>query len=361
MGSATAKDDMQSPFVSSNCNPSTIALECYKCQSDIDAGCAFATLSHVRQWDIEICSECAVWIKNRVTFRGCKPNTEVDQVEGCRINSCNDMIFPRNRLQCYQCGGKDCIFPNETHSPLPCENFVSNDQCYTIVTDLNVTKNYVKNIFPFKTFRGCMSDDENSAGMQKCRENRRFCVKSRTNAYPAYTNLACIQCQDNTTTAYPKNCFNKTETMPCKSIVGRVPAKCYTRFDGDFVTRGCYDENVARECNQAGRQCHVCQRAGCNGKMYRATKCRKCDSRNDTRCIDDAFTYDYGFCMTANAKEKLACYRWEEAFCGILVVDGTKIVQRGCWHTIKDAAMKQECMLNTTRCKICDGENCNKK
>lgn len=43
-------------------------LECYKCQSDRDPGCAFATLASIQQWDYEICAEsvteCAVWLSN---------------------------------------------------------------------------------------------------------------------------------------------------------------------------------------------------------------------------------------------------------------------------------------------------------
>lgn len=58
----------------------------------------------------------------------------VQQIEVCRSDSCNDMIFPRNRLQFYQCAGYDCIFPNEILEIMPCANFSARDQCYTVVT-----------------------------------------------------------------------------------------------------------------------------------------------------------------------------------------------------------------------------------
>lgn len=72
---------------------------------------------------------------DNITYRGCKPSMQIgiQQSEVCQSDSCNDMIFPRKRLQCFQCGGYDCIFPNETHAMKPCGNYVARDQCYTVV------------------------------------------------------------------------------------------------------------------------------------------------------------------------------------------------------------------------------------
>lgn len=42
------------------------SLECYKCQSDEDSGCAIAGVEHVSSWDHETCKsdvdKCAAWI-----------------------------------------------------------------------------------------------------------------------------------------------------------------------------------------------------------------------------------------------------------------------------------------------------------
>lgn len=79
-----------------------------------------------------------LYIENgdKVTYRGCKTQNQlgVQQIEVCRSDACNNMIFPRNRLLCFQCGGYNCIFPNETHVMMPCRNYVARDQCYTVVT-----------------------------------------------------------------------------------------------------------------------------------------------------------------------------------------------------------------------------------
>lgn len=184
--------------------------------------------------------------------------------------------------------------------------------------DVDVERNYVKDIRPYLTYRGCMSDDEDSIGMEKCRGNRRYCIKGRSNANPAYTNtFTCVQCEETITTATPSMCFNKTESTPCRpQVFGHLPDKCFTIMDGDSLKRGCMNtEKNAAECNKAGKNCHVCQKSGCNGKTYKTVKCRKCDSMKDKRCIDDASAYDYGFCMTANRTEQLGCYRWEDGNC----------------------------------------------
>lgn len=42
------------------------SLQCYKCQSDDDPGCAFADWEHIPLWDHEKCDDdvefCAIWI-----------------------------------------------------------------------------------------------------------------------------------------------------------------------------------------------------------------------------------------------------------------------------------------------------------
>lgn len=167
-----------------------------------------------------------------------------------------------------------------------------------------------------------MSDYEESIGLVKCRGNRRYCVKGRTNSAPAYTNIfACVQCEQNSTSATPSLCFNKTESTPCQPLVlGHTPDKCFSIMDGDYLKRGCLNtENNAAQCNKSGNNCYVCRRSGCNGKTFKTVKCRKCDSMKDKRCIDDANVYDYGFCMTRNETEQLACYRWEEGKCLLFI------------------------------------------
>lgn len=80
---------------------------------------------------------------DKVTYRGCKTSLQsgIQQIEVCRTDSCNDMIFPRNRLQCLQCAGYDCIFPNETqYASMPCANYVARDQCYVVVAGTIVIK-----------------------------------------------------------------------------------------------------------------------------------------------------------------------------------------------------------------------------
>lgn len=227
------------------------------------------------------------------------------------------------------------------------------------------------------TYRGCMSDNENSIGMIKCRGNGRDCIKGRSNANPAYTiTFGCIQCEEKITSPTPSMCFNKTETTSCQPLVfGHVSDKCFTIMDGNYLKRGCLNtEKNAEECNKAGKNCHVCSKVGCNGKTYETVKCRKCDSIDDKRCIDDANVYDYGFCMTANRTKQLGCYRWEDGnFYGYFIMfsiatlfdildsDGMKRVKRGCLHTITDYSMKEECMANSGRCKFCEGYQCNKK
>lgn len=181
---------------------------------------------------------------------------------------------------------------------------------------MNVQRNYAKDIRPYTTYRGCVSDDdENSIGLKKCRENRRYCIKGQTNSAPAIiTTFGCVQCEEKYTDSNPSFCFNKTLATPCQPLVlGHEADKCFTIMTGDYLKRGCMNtKNNTLECQQAGKDCHVCQKSGCNGKIYRTIKCRKCDSMKDKRCIDDANVYDYGFCMTTNMTEQMGCYRYEE-------------------------------------------------
>lgn len=53
----------------------------------------------------------------------------------CKTSSCNKDVCPQQRLQCYQCEGKDnddCVQPVKSETS-PCLNYKLNDKCYVVV------------------------------------------------------------------------------------------------------------------------------------------------------------------------------------------------------------------------------------
>ncbi|XP_063702932.1 uncharacterized protein LOC134832732 [Culicoides brevitarsis] len=330
------------------------SLQCYKCRSDNDPGCAIADIEHIPSWSYEKCDEtvqsCASWIDEEITFRGCKPeNPEITEILECQSDFCNFELFPSDRKHCYQCEGRRCVrIREEEHKLIPCVNYDKNDQCYTMVINKTLT------------YRGCLSD-KNSPGIDFCLKNStfsEFCVHSSINNQPSYDDtFACVQCDKSEPGSWyvPFLCYENQEAKKCEAtLLGREPDKCFTIVGPESIERGCLkkDKNIEK-CDAAKENCHICTTFNCNSKIYRGLECQKCDSRLDSEC--DGTKKEYVYCISDSQEENLACVLQENE------INGEKNAVRGCLHTIKNENLKEKCTKNDKNCKICQTRKCNDK
>lgn len=135
-----------------NCNLKESFQHCIYCNSRDDLECARNTSLGVSTVCNDYLGTCVTGIDaHGTTHRRCGkdyahetiefPN---DQFKVCRLNNCNNIIFPPNRLHCYQCNGeKECDFmPTETTTGLstslmlqPCATFSELDQCFAYLSE----------------------------------------------------------------------------------------------------------------------------------------------------------------------------------------------------------------------------------
>lgn len=127
------------------CNLKPAFQECHVCNSEHDPNCS----RNPQLTELKTCKEylstCLTTIDaNGFTQRDCSNSREQEYVEQsqrhefCANDKCNNEIFPRDRLQCFQCSGEEeCNF-NNTERVLKtetCDVFVEYDQCFTYIDE----------------------------------------------------------------------------------------------------------------------------------------------------------------------------------------------------------------------------------
>lgn len=122
-------------------------LQCFSCNSNSDENCATLRLNIT---DAECDGNCAVWIVQSTTYRGCELDIPEEALnsEACESDGCNKMVFPEARFKCVKCSPEDANCASPDASLLySCKNYVENDSCYTyvigeiVVNSLNVSVN----------------------------------------------------------------------------------------------------------------------------------------------------------------------------------------------------------------------------
>lgn len=133
-----------------NCNTRTQFQECHTCTSTIDPQCAKIP----KLTGTEVCkdynSKCGTEIdQDANTSRKCIPenlpfkSATAKNYETCDGINCNHKIFPKDRLQCYQCNGEaacDLETSKKSLKPEACEAYAEYDQCFSYAGPGNITQ-----------------------------------------------------------------------------------------------------------------------------------------------------------------------------------------------------------------------------
>lgn len=126
-----------------NCNQAAFNQSCYQCYGN----CNEITDAHAKNIRVGngYGERCLVGIVNGGhVFRDCDKSSRYtfqnENYELCTGNQCNNQIFPRDRLFCYQCDYFDCDF-SKTNSQVPkvCEKYSSNEECHTYIDKTGTT------------------------------------------------------------------------------------------------------------------------------------------------------------------------------------------------------------------------------
>lgn len=133
-----------------NCNSMVVReLECFQCSNEKDINCAEPTALSKTKDCSQVSSSCLVGIdKNGTTHRICG-TTEQDakdkfeKYDSCSGKTCNDYVFPKDRLKCLQCqGDSDCQLKTpdskKNLQPKVCEIYADKEECYTYFEDGNL-------------------------------------------------------------------------------------------------------------------------------------------------------------------------------------------------------------------------------
>lgn len=237
-----------------NCNTRIKFQECYDCNSQTDPQCAKNPRMASTQLCKDYCSKCATGINKGFTRRKCvlQSTLHSNEFETCEVNNCNDVIYPKDRLKCYQCNGEsDCdLKPTQkSFMPEPCEMYSAIDQCFTYAGPskffirLNLKGFTFHEFFILadkKIYRGCSSDGKEPR--LKCEmaitQKNGTCVKcpeSGCNSQPKFSQakLSCVECDDEEECVFGQDpakatacekevAFGDVETCFIQSITGNI-------------------------------------------------------------------------------------------------------------------------------------------
>lgn len=125
--------------IGKNCNVVKDYKTCYTCDSKNDSYCVKVS----ELTNVTICSNylssCATLIENGYTNRKCYDDFDSNNestIDLCTDDKCNSNVFPKNRLQCYQCSGdEECKHITEESILEPCKFYSENDQCYSLINE----------------------------------------------------------------------------------------------------------------------------------------------------------------------------------------------------------------------------------
>lgn len=342
-----------------NCNWKWEYQSCYTCNSEDDVNCLEAqssTTSVPTTTCKEYHDECATYVNNGITYRGCTKESDLpsscpsNTCISCTENQCNQLVFPFNRLRCHQCVGttEQCFgsLTGDSTQLALCKNYEAGEACYTTISSDRKT-----------AYRGCMSDD--APGSLLCTANGDSTCK-RCTAFGCNTvavvnspSLSCITCAST-----ESDCawgYSASEADKCKNDIwiGETES-CYRVQSADGAThRGCTMDDTDR-CPENGVECEKCSSAaGCNTKTYNKHKCYQCDSKlaGQSSCAKEAEDILITECPGDEQKyADIGCYLLKQA-------DGS--VKRGCMTNIEADLVAQCKSEDNDVCEYCGEDGCN--
>ncbi|ALC49098.1 CG15773 [Drosophila busckii] len=271
-----------------------LSLECYACDSAEDAECATRP---GQQLEVEECQaaqdECVTSITAGLTRRGCLgrlyPNGYcAAPCERCNTSLCNRLVYPVNRLRCYQCNGASCIDVSERPQLLlPCPVYSAEDRCYTNILHISNTQRGCEHTdLPATCPHVCLKCNYNGCNSNRTIEEARClsCMHMRNNPNPQ-----CLRQQQAAAAAAvggTECALSNATVSECvnKFMIGHKE-RCYTHINkqtevlqrGCSTTMGFFPTGELHECygENCNTQCQDIACAVCNSTSSNIDNCRR--------------------------------------------------------------------------------------
>lgn len=349
-----------------DCNARASFSWCKKCDSTTNVDCIRATRFVRSLMCDRLNDQCYTHVSGNVTTRGCLSEADEPKRKPCAdgdAETCETCRLPEGDTSQEPCNTK--IVDGEFCASC---NSNSDRDCRANVT-LAVRKQCDLSVAPLGCYdwkngsrieRGCISD-LTAAERSECRANG-DCQICEGNECNVRTDFAeCVVCDS----ATDKNCVALSDTVDrylnrCEGYTDR----CYTRIDGERVTRGCQPATgldaepaaSAAPCSDPNDEaCSVCDGIGCNRLSVEPEFCLTCTSESSGA--------DCG--ARPKQAETLACsnvtaYSHLRRGCFHHIDEETGLVARGC-VTHLNADRRAYCARQLD-CKSCDSRNdCNER
>jgi hypothetical protein len=254
--------------------------------------------------------------------RGCFTSdvdcTNSNTCVSCQGKSCNNNLFPSQRISCHYCAYGDCDGNLKSKT---CNKYVSDETCLTFYGENNEV-----------IYRDCYADspettraicDSNSIECSKCTGS--FCNKDTQRK-----GTKCFKCEG-------ISCFN-----PSLADVVDCAGGCYVGVNSQGQTiRDC---KGTRTCTDSS--CMTCNDDFCNAIVHPITNrlsCLKCIREG---CINDNLDALPEFCEVFSSQET----------CVSIFGSSNTVIERGCASAVEN---RQKCTDNPASCVNCRFNNCN--
>ncbi|KAH8394830.1 hypothetical protein KR222_007608, partial [Zaprionus bogoriensis] len=334
---------------SNGCNSATSLssyVECYFCDADEDASCAWEVPSRTRQ----CLGQCMTglyprsssWDSALLPTRSCLDDLEQTERELCAAGNhanctacsgalCNGGDIIESPQQCYVCTSSDC----EDMGTARCVAYREQDQCYLAYEDNEVIA------------MGCASDFETQVLQELVAQQRLYlCEGQNCNRPNPYDANNCLQCSSLNET----RCATNPNQLLSTDICAQYPyTQCVTYIDdAGRTTRGCLSSLQGEEfyacLTGSATHCEVCTGSNCNGlSVYPADRrsCHQCDSASSPECASAPSSGTV--CLIYDAADScVTTYR-----------DG--ITYRGC-----SSSLSCDNPSDASTCRVCNSTNsCN--
>lgn len=343
--------------VGNECNKNPSFLQCYSCSSKkSDEHC----INQPGEVELKTCKhyskECFTLVSDNGTVtRGCSSDFIGDIGDCSNIDTClrcsgetgcnNVFIESESCVSCESNDNSACILEPLTSSEICPRKTIRPQGCYHFIDDSNEY-----------TRRGCISTlppQDKVLALGRSNEWKHCIGQSNCNSRIAFQK--CFSCNSANNT----NCFaNQSSSNTVIGTCGNYEDACYSYIGLNSIMRGCLsdlDEKSIEKCHQSQIKCETCgskNGQACNDRKYNENRCITCDSGHDNNCRNQPELFSPQLCSSVNlCDDDLGCF---------LIRDGNNKVRRGCELDLS-AEFKDKCSGESNHCKICKGNNCNKK
>ncbi|XP_055309596.1 uncharacterized protein LOC129573251 isoform X2 [Sitodiplosis mosellana] len=340
------------------CNKKRYFEQCHYCNSNQDG-----VNCKTKPWAIPLktckhyMDECYTHVNDDgVVTRGCFSEFESDN------DNCTD------KDTCLRCTGENACndTPIKTESCISCDSS-KNPNCRWNVTLENAKVCPQKTIRPLGCFhfinesdeytkRGCVSSlNTNDRSFASKQPNQWKYCHGRDNCNSRSTFTKCFSCNS----TVDSDCIsNPTLSGSSVKLCNDYDDSCFSHIGSQTLVRGCLNDlgwkSIAK-CRAFPEKCDICKGENgeiCNDKRFSEAKCISCDSWKDKRCRNKPEFSGQKLCSLANSPdEDLGCY---------MIRDSNYRVRRGCASDLS-IHHREMCWNKSDQCRICNGNNCNKK